>query len=386
VTGSSVIVVGAGAWGLPAALRLQDRGHVVTLIDRFETGGPFASNGGSSRLWRVADTKPWRARSLVDAVAAMERLGDRLGAPVFRQTGMVWRDDLSLPDVVAAMSANGGGFERVEPDRVGEVFPGLRPDGREALFVERAGVVHADALLDRALAAFRAAGGVYLPNSRVRAVTPAGEHAAVRLENGDVHTADQVLVAAGPGTPEILPGLGLWLPLRPYIEQVAYFDAPGAPDLPGLVDCGIGDDAGVYAMSDGPTGYKVGLDLPLRALADDTLGDDLDRSADPVRTESIRARVERDLTAVVPNVLASQVCTWTDSSDGDFIIGRTHPSVVLACGDSGEGFKYAAFMGEYLADLVEGGEGDAEFQSHWTFRRFGADAVRSPTAFAIGRH
>ncbi|MBL3699817.1 NAD(P)/FAD-dependent oxidoreductase [Leucobacter luti] len=399
--GGTAIVVGGGAWGLPAALRLQDRGVAVTLIERFVPGGQSASNGGTTRLWRLADTLPWRARSLRDARDALERLGERLGESVFTRTGLLWRDTESLPAVAAALAAIGERGEPVAADRVGEAFPGLRPDGRGALYVEQAGVVHADRLLQGALQAFIAAGGRYLPATRVIEVA-AGDHAAtVRVgagsgvPDGTTLSADQVLIAAGPGTPELLPGLGLELPLTPYIEQVVYLGDPGAqppaPPLPGLVDCPVGagsdaDSAGIYAMPNGASGYKVGLDIPLRPLAAGRLGDDLDRAEQPTRTEHIRARVARDLTAITPRVLGTQVCTWTDSGDGDFIIGRTHPSVVLACGDSGEGFKYAAFMGEYLAALVLHEDVDAEYQARWNPRRFGASTAPRSGHSSIGRH
>ncbi|WP_058593868.1 NAD(P)/FAD-dependent oxidoreductase [Leucobacter chromiiresistens] len=393
----SAIVVGAGAWGLPAALGLQDRGWNVTLIERFAPGGPEASNGGSTRLWRLADTQPWRARSLRGTLDAMERLGDRLGEAVHRRTGLLWRDDASLPAVAASLTAIGEPVERIAADRVGDAFAGLRPDGRDALYVEQAGVVHIHRLLDRALAAFVDAGGAYLPQTRVTAIEPGDGSATVRFADGASRTADQVLVAAGPGTAELLPGLGIALPLTPYIEQVVYVGdpaaAPPAPDLPGLVDCPQAvpaadgpDSAGVYAMPNVAAGYKIGLDRPLRALTGGTLGDDLDRTPDPARTETIRARVERDLTAIAPRVLGAQVCTWTDSGDGDFIIGRTHPSVVLACGDSGEGFKYAAFMGEYLPALVAGDPSDAEFDRHWDPTRFGAETAPRRHYSPIGRH
>lgn len=384
------IVVGGGAWGLPAALRLQDLGWQVTLLERFEPGGPFASNGGSSRLWRLSDTQVWRARAMLGTLGAMERLGDRLGEPVFRRTGLLWRDDESLPAVAESLASIGQPVERIGADRVGEVFTGLRPDGRDALLVEQAGVVHADRLLGGALRAFVAAGGEYLPDSRVVRIEPGSTSARAILADGTAHEAEQLLLAAGPGTAELLPGLGLRLPLPPYIEQVVYLGDPAltppAPDLPGLVDCPIGDAPGIYAMPNGSAGYKVGLDQPLRSLAGGTLGDDLDRTPVPERTETIRARIERDLTAIPPTVLGAQVCTWTDSGDGDFAVGRTHPTVVLACGDSGEGFKYAAFMGEYLADLVVGGAGDPEFQAHWDPRRFDDDPTPRAHFAAIGRH
>ncbi|PRI12680.1 NAD(P)/FAD-dependent oxidoreductase [Leucobacter massiliensis] len=385
-----VIVVGGGAWGLPAALQLQDRGWRVTLVERFEPGGPFASNGGGTRLWRLADTQAWRARAMLGTLRALERLSERLGAPVFRRTGLLWRDDLSLPAVAEALTSIGEPVERVTAERVGEVFAGLRPDGRDGLYVAQAGVVLADRLLAGALAAFRRAGGEYRPGTRVTSVVPGESSARVELAHGEELVADQLLVTAGPGTAELLPGLGLALPLTPYIEQVVYFGdsaaSPPAPELPGLVDCPVGEAPGIYAMPSGDAGYKVGLDLPLRRLAGGTLGDDLDRAEWPERTERIRARVERDLTAVAPRVLATQVCTWTDSGDGDFTVARTHPTAVLACGDSGEGFKYAAFMGEYLADLVDGGEGDPVFQQHWDPRRFGDDAAPRAHFDPIGRH
>ena len=384
------IIVGGGTWGLPTALKLQDVGWHVTVLERFEPGSPFASNAGSSRLWRLADTQVWRSRAMLGTLAAMERLGERIGEPVFRRTGALWRDDESLADVARSLDSIDQAYVRVPADSVGDYFPGLRPDGRDALFVEEAGVVFADKLLGGVLREFIAGGGDYRPNTRVARITPGPDSATVVLEDGSEVTGDQVLLSAGPGTTELLPGLGLTLPLTPYMEQVVYVgDAsltPPAPDLPGLIDCTRSDEPGVYAMPNGDSGYKLGLDIPLRSLAGHTLGEDLDRAEWPDRTEAIRARVERDLTAIVPYVLATQVCTWTDSGDGDFIIGRTHASVVLACGDSGEGFKYSAFMGEYLADLVTGGDGDAEFQQYWNPERFGAAAVPRDDFSPIGRH
>lgn len=387
---STVLVVGAGAWGLPSALQLQDRGYSVTLVDRFAPGSGYASNGGSTRLWRLADTQVWRSRAMLGTLSAMERLSARLDQQVFRRTGMIWRDDLSLSAVSEALTSISQSYEYVKSEDVGEYFPGLRPDGRDALFVNEAGVVHADRLLHGALEAFVDAGGRYRPNSRVTSIDPGSESVSIRIDGGETLHADQLLLAAGPGTPELLPGMDMRLPLRAYIEQVVYFGNDGAelpaPDLPALVDCAAGDGPGMYAMPNGPQGYKAGTDHPLRALENGMLGEDLDRTASPERTEAIRARVERDLTTVPPHVLATQVCTWTDTADGDFIIGRTHPTVVIACGDSGEGFKYSAFMGEYLADLVELDKSDEEFHKYWDPARFG-DTIDQPlTVSSIGRH
>ncbi|MFN7151113.1 MAG: FAD-dependent oxidoreductase, partial [Microthrixaceae bacterium] len=46
MTALDVVVVGAGAWGLPAAAELAGRGHRVTLVDRFGPANVWASSPG----------------------------------------------------------------------------------------------------------------------------------------------------------------------------------------------------------------------------------------------------------------------------------------------------------------------------------------------------
>jgi sarcosine oxidase len=79
----------------------------------------------------------------------------------------------------------------------------------------------------------------------------------------------------------------------------------------------------------------------------------MDRTPDPATTVRIVERARRDLRAITPQVIDELVCCWTDSPDGWFVVDRVG-AVVVACGDSGKGFKYSAAMGDALADLAEG--------------------------------
>jgi glycine/D-amino acid oxidase-like deaminating enzyme len=167
----------------------------------------------------------------------------------------------------------------------------------------------------------------------------------VLLAGGEHLDADVAVIAAGPGAGPLLGNLGVRVGLHPYLEQVVHFGDPadpGAADgFPCLFDGPSADRPGIYAMPSPGVGYKVGLDLPLR----DFRAGDADRTPDAGRTAAIRARVRADLRSVSPTVLDAQVCSWTDSPDGAFVIDRLGGGVVIASGDSGEGFKYSALMG-----------------------------------------
>lgn len=379
------VVIGAGAWGLPTAAQLAGRGHAVTLVDRFGVQNPQSSSVGPTRLWRLADPDRARVRLSMRAVDAMMRLQERSGADVFERRGLLWRDDESLPALTDALNAFGIDHTAVDPGDEGRWWPGLRPDGRGAIWQPEAGIVLAAASLSAQLRLFENAGGATLFGRSVAGVatTPAGVR--VSLRDGGVVTADVAVVAAGPSAAALNAGLGIDVPLDPYLEQVVHFgDSARAhqyDEVPCLFDGPTDTRPGIYAMPTPGVGYKVGLDEPLRDYRDD----DSDRVPDPVRTRAIRDRVESDLKTVTPHVLDAQVCSWTDSPDGKFVIDVLPAGVVVACGDSGEGFKFSALMGEILADLAEGATPDDDIAA-LSSARFadGLPARSGPNV--LGRH
>ncbi|MEV0670795.1 FAD-dependent oxidoreductase [Mycobacterium sp. NPDC050441] len=379
------VVIGAGAWGLPTAAELARRGHRVTLIDRYGPLNGLSSSAGSTRLWRLADPDPLRVRLAQRGVDAMHRLAERAGTPVFLTRGLLWRDDESLPSVASTLDALGVAYSSVVPDDVDRFFPGLRSDGRDALWQPVAGVVLAAASLQAQLRIFQSLSGTTLLERNVARVELVSNGVRVVLADGATIDADVAVIAAGPGAAPLLSPLGLDLPLHPYLEQVAYFGDPANPgaadDFPCLFDGPRGDRPGIYAMPSPGAGYKVGLDAPLR----DYRADDIDRTPDDGRTTVLRDRVSADMPAVVPTVLHAQVCSWTDSPDGTFVVDRLDGGIVVACGDSGEGFKYSALMGEVLADLAEGGTPDADV-AEWSLARFANGMPERTGPHVLGRH
>ena len=73
------VVVGAGAWGLPAAAELARRGHRVTLVDRYGPANLLSSSPGPTRLWRLTHPDAVRVRLALRSLEAMERLSSLAG-------------------------------------------------------------------------------------------------------------------------------------------------------------------------------------------------------------------------------------------------------------------------------------------------------------------
>ncbi|HET7661289.1 MAG TPA: FAD-dependent oxidoreductase, partial [Oryzihumus sp.] len=246
------VVVGAGAWGLPAAAELAARGHEVTLVDRFGVANTLSSSPGPTRLWRLTHPDAVRVRLARRSVEAMERLASRSGTTVFLRRGLLWRDDVSLPAVVAALDAEGVPHEVVAAAEVARVVPRLVPDGRDAVWQVDAGPVLAAASLAAQAGLFEAAGGTLRVGGTVVSVEarPAGPR--VTLDDGSALDADVVVLAPGPGAGDLLRGLGVDLPLRPHLEQVVHLGVASDPhahdDHPCLFDGPRGEEPGLYSM------------------------------------------------------------------------------------------------------------------------------------------
>lgn len=380
------IVVGAGAWGLPAGAELARRGHDVIVLDRFGVSNPFSSSSGTSRLWRTMDPDPAVVRRARRSVEAMEDLAVRTGRTLFLRRGLLWRDDVSLERVARTLSTADIDSREIGARDVGTVLPGLRPDGRDAIWQPDAGVILAEEMLAAQLSVLERHGGRLEQGRHVVRIDESGGRFRVACASGEEYHADAVVVAAGPFTPSLLPSLGVDIPLRPYLEQVVHFGNASALSATDHLTCFFdgprGEEPGIYCMPVPGGGYKVGLDRPLGAFDPG----DPDRTPDDARTRHLAHRVARDLTGVTPNVLSAQVCAWTDSPDGKFIVDTLRDGLVLACGDSGEGFKFSALMGTILADLVEGRTLDPDDAALGLSRFSGGYPDAPQGATALGRH
>jgi sarcosine oxidase len=376
-----VVVVGAGAWGLPAAAELARRGHQVTLLDRYGPANQLSSSSGPSRIWRLSHPDRLRVRLALRSVEAWHRLEADTGITAILRRGLLWRDEVTWRNVADSLTAEGVAHELVEAHDVARVFPGLRPDGRPGVWQEDAGPVLANHALDAQVGLFAMARGELVTGAVVREVDATADDVVVWAGERTAYRADVVVLAPGAGAGPLLRSVGIDLPFRPVLEQVCHVGrGSDTDDLPCIYEGPIGDEPGMYGMPTPGRGYKLGIDRAVRPWSED----DHNRAPDQEVSAAISARAARSFDGIDPAVVDAQVCTWTDSPDGRFVIDAVcEGRVVVAAGDSGEGFKYSALMGPLLADLAEGKAKDDDVAA-LGLARF-ADGEPLPSRPPLGR-
>lgn len=375
-----VLVIGAGAFGLPAAAELAVRGAAVTLIDTFGPANASASSGGASRIWRLAHQDRPRVRLARHAVDAWRRLERDADCQILLTRGLLWRDAGSSKDVAQALAAEDVEHRWVEPNDVGQYFPGLAPTGIAAVFQPEAGTVLADVAMSAQHRRFVTAGGSLILD-RVTRVDGSGGEPVVRTAGGLALAADKVIIAAGPWSAPLLADLGHQVKLWPQLEQVTYLEGiPGWEQAPAWFEGDSSAGVSLYGMPTPGLGYKIGLEQSVRPFDPA----DTDRSPDPALAAEAARRASAAF-GVPVTASSAQVCTWTMSADGLFILDTLNDdSVIVACGDSGEGFKFSALMGMILADLALGDTPVASCEM-FALSRFGANVSDSPPPLGMAR-
>jgi D-hydroxyproline dehydrogenase subunit beta len=214
-----VLVIGAGAVGSCAALRLAETGADVTLVAGAD---PAASLSAHSFGWVNAINEgcgEYYDLSIAALDAHQRLAADTAGADqwLFPRGNLHWADDQAaadrLRDIAAGYRARGYPVAELTPEVVlRELEPGLRLDSvvGPVLFYPRDAHVLGDRLLAAVIGRARAVGLTVRIGDPVTALlggTATGVVSGVRLASGETLSADAVVCCAGRGNRDLLAGL-----------------------------------------------------------------------------------------------------------------------------------------------------------------------------------
>ena len=356
-----VAVIGAGVFGAWTAYRLREAGRKVALVDAYGPGNARASSGGQTRVIRMGYGEQeiytrWSMRSL-DAWKAV--LGQAGRGDHFQPSGVLWMarsQDPLTTSTVATLARLGVRHERLERAQLVARWPQVDfGPVTWAIHEPDSGFLAAFQGVQAVARLAIAAGVTYLQES-VLPPEGRGPLAYVKTGSGRTITAGTFVMACGPWLPKLFPEL-LGDRIFPTRQEVFYFGVPAGdrrfgPDaLPVWVD--FAEE--IYGIPDfRGRGFKVALDRHGPRVDPDAL----ERVPTAETLAHVRAFVGRRFPALAgAPLVASEVCQYENTSNGDFLIDRHPgmPNVWLVGGGSGHGFKHGPAVGEYVAARIADG-------------------------------
>jgi glycine/D-amino acid oxidase-like deaminating enzyme len=338
--------------GLSAAWALAGAGWQVRVLDQDALPNSRGSSNDQHRLIRHAYGAEAGYTAMAEAAfAAWDRLWAELGETLYVPTGVLALAEAAggwLAESRATLRAAGHAVEDLSPSAVTARFPMLSAERlADAFLMREGGVLLAGRILD-ALLRRCATLGVAFETAAVAVVDP--EYGRCRLASGTEHSADILVVAAGPWVGRLLPGLATQVtPSR----QVIVMLKPPAPlhpawqAAPMLLD--LAEDGGFYAVPPvAGTSLKIGDHrFTMTGDADDR------REASVGEAEAILALAHRRLPGLAQyRVLSARACYYDVSPGERFILAPLGARGWVMSGFSGHGFKFGPLLGLALARAV----------------------------------
>jgi glycine/D-amino acid oxidase-like deaminating enzyme len=356
-----VAVVGAGIFGVTAALELRRRGWRVTLADPGPLPHPRAASTDISKVIRMDYGTDELYTALMErAFEGWDAWNRTWPEPPYHETGFVlmsrgpMRSGGFEHESFATLSRRGHRLERLDAAELQRRFPAWRVgSGSEGYFNPRAGWAASGKTVERLVGEARSRGVEVREGARMARLLEAGSRVAgISIEGGGEIRADAVVVAGGAWTPKLLPHLAevLWATAQPVLHFRPV--RPGDWQPPGFVvwaaDIANTGWYGFPAQEDGTV--KVANHGPGRRVDPDA-----PRDVAPDAEPRFRAFFRETFPGLAEApLIGSRLCLYCDSWDGNFWVDREREGLVVAAGDSGHGFKFAPVLGGLIADALEG--------------------------------
>lgn len=356
-----VIVAGLGAHGSAAAYHLAKRGQDMLGFDRFIRGHTLASFGGLSRIIRLSYYEhPDYVPLLQRAWELWRELERDSGETLLTQTGGLYMGP-EHGELVAGSLASARmhdlAHEQLDNAELRRRFPVFEID-RDWVGVldAQAGWLAPERSVETHLRQAEQHGATLRFAEPVERWERDGESVRVTSAQG-TYRARRLVITAGAWLPRLVPQLAPHL----WVERnvLFWFEPRGELTAFAKLPVYIAEDTDrlYYGF---PYDPASGLKVAGLHFGDRVDPDTVEREPSATDEERVRTWLRRRMPLANGERRRAQVCMYTNSPDGHFIIDRDGP-VTYASACSGHGFKFASAIGELLADMTTAGANPPEF-------------------------
>jgi len=377
----SIVIVGAGIFGLTAALELRAHGWCVSVIDPGPVPTPTAASTDISTVVRMdygAD-ELW-TRLGRESLTRWAEWNRESGETLFHNDGFLVLSRAPMQagafefESFKLLTSKGESLERLDSAAVARRFPGWAADKYPDGYLNLSGgwAESGKTVAWLAQKARREGVLVFENCAFARLLENGSRVVGVRAKDGREFRADLTLLATGAWTPTLLPELGdvMWATGQPVLHfrvaNPAEWQAPRFPVW--AADIGRTGWYGFPALADGT--LKVANHGPGRRVHPDE-----PREVSPDDEPRFRAFLRDTFPALADApLIGTRLCLYCDTFDGNFWLDHhpQRPGLFVAAGDSGHAFKFAPVLGWLIANAVEGNKEGTHERFAWRERGTGS--------------
>ena len=354
-----VVVAGCGAVGSAALYHLAKTGFDVIGLDRFPPAHDRGSSHGETRVIRQAYFEhPDYVPLLQRAYQLWESLAAESDEQLYQQTGVLQigsEHGEIVPGVLESARVHDLPIHQLNSAELASDYPGfVLPDGYQAILEERGGYLRVEDSIRAYTRLAQSAGAKRISGETILNWTATESGVTIKTDQ-QTYRAAALILATGAWAAELMPDLAnRFAVLRKHL----YWYANDNPDYRQDHGCPVffyelGDRCFYGFPQVDPYGVKVSEHTGGKSVADPLT---VSRAIDPQDRSGNEAFLASHLPGVTDRMTRHEVCMYTMSPDGHFIVDQWpgYGNVVFAAGLSGHGFKFASVLGETLARQVTG--------------------------------
>ena len=354
-----VAIIGAGVFGMAAAIELRKRGYAVTVFDQGPVPYPAASSTDVSKAIR----RTWYADH-EEYVELVERSYEQWLAwekrqlePVLHNVGLLnivrdFEPGSPMHSSYHYLKDRGADVQVLSAVEAGDRFPQFRFRRDEVCVYDPwAGYIESGRAVAMMAQIARQSAVTIRENAKVLQVEEAEGEVKVYTDLGGF-PFDAVIVAAGVWVGKVLPEMADNVKVthqQMVLVDVDNKDLFGPENMPvWSVDLDIDGYYGFPMLREGVV--KIALDL---------LGPEVDPSIDRAGTPEFAERTMGFLKERIPEmgkgrVVEGRSCLYANTPDSHFVIDRVpgRERTFVAGGGSGHGFKFGGSIGPIIADAL----------------------------------
>ncbi len=390
------LILGAGIFGITAAIELRKRKHSVALLNPGRIPHPLAASTDISKVVRMEYGSDRQYFDMAqESIQGWHAWNDLFGEKLYHETGflLLCRHPMEEgrqsfeQESYSLLLEKGYSPQRLDADTIARQFPGIG-EGQyvDGFFNPKAGYAESGRVVERLVDYARQLGVVvFEEQTAARLLQSGGRIEGVETREGSTFAAGHVVVCAGAYTHLLVPDLGPVLRatghpvfhLKP--SRPALFAYPQLPVFAADIS-----NSGWYGFPLHPREgvVKIGNHGPGQLLHPE--------HDERIVTEADTTRFRRFLGETFPAlandpIVFTRRCLYCDTPDGHFWIDR-HPSLqglTIGTGGSGHGLKMAPVLGRLIANAA--GSIDEPWLARFRWRSFGEGAVNVEQARFVDR-